>query len=263
MKKLELNQLIKKADDIRKDVMEVAISRGAGHIAPSLSTVDILTVLYYNIMNISDDPKWEDRDRLVLSKAHGCYALYSILTDIGYLDRFEWENFYNESSLLGCVERNIDIGIEASCGSLGHGLPQAVGMAFAAKIQKKDYKVYCIVGDGEMQEGSNWEAIQFAVHHKLTNLMLIIDDNKLQAMDFTSNILSTSLADKTRAFGFCTLRCHGHSIEDLSATINILSQHSIENKPMCLIPQTIKGYGLKCMENEPKFHFRIPACGKL
>ena len=139
----------------------------AGHIAPSLSSVDILTSLYYRVMNLSADPTWVDRDRLVFSKAHGCYGVYAILVDIGYLNPRDWETFYRGSFLCGCIERSAPHGIEASCGSLGHGLPLAVGMAFGAKLQGKAYRVYCIVGDGELQEGSNWEAIQFAARHRL------------------------------------------------------------------------------------------------
>lgn len=162
-KTLSDGHLCKKANQIRKDIVEVAIRNGAGHIAPSLSCVDILTALYYRIMNISRYPQWEERDRLIFSKAHGCYGLYAILADIGYIKREDWENFYKGSFLSGCVERSLENGIEASCGSLGHGLPIAVGIAFGAKLQNKSYRVYCIVGDGEMQEGSNWEAVQFAV----------------------------------------------------------------------------------------------------
>src|SRR3990172_3289106 len=161
--KLSNDELKKKADRIRKDLVEVAIRNGAGHIAPSLSCVDILTTLYYRIMNLSDDPQWDERDRLIFSKAHGCYGVYAILADLGYIKREDWDNFYKGSFLMGCIELSLNHGIEAGCGSLGHGLPMAVGVAFGAKLQNKAYKIYCIVCGGEMQEGSNWEAIQFAV----------------------------------------------------------------------------------------------------
>ena len=144
LKKLTIQQLTKKADEIRRDVVEVAVRNGAGHIAPSLSSVDILTALYYSVMNLSDDPQWEERDRLVFSKAHGCYGVYSILADIGYINRRDWDNFYSDSFLMGCIERSAEHGIEASCGSLGHGLPIAVGIAFGAKLQKKIQSIlYC------------------------------------------------------------------------------------------------------------------------
>jgi transketolase len=263
-KKLTDNCLRKKAGQIRRDIIEISVKNGAGHIAPSLSSVDILTVLYYKIINISDNPEWEERDRLVFSKAHGCYGLYSILTDKGYIKREDWINFYNGSFLSGCLERNLTHGIEASCGALGHGLPIATGIAFGAKYQKKKYRVYCIIGDGEMQEGSNWEALQFAVKHNLSNLTIIIDHNKLQAMDFLENILTPKekiddLEKKLKAFGCKVSSCNGHNIEELvSVFMRSMEKQDDFQLPEALIAHTIKGYGLICMENIPKFHFRIP-----
>ncbi len=262
--KLTVKQLEKKADDIRKDMVDIVVKNGAGHIAPSLSSVDILTVLYYRIMNVKPDTKEEKKDRLVFSKAHGCYGLYSILADKGYLKKKDWQNFYNGSFLLGCSERSVKHGIEAGCGALGHGLPLAVGMAFGAKLQNRKYRVYCIVGDGEMQEGSNWEAIQFAVKHKLSNLIIIIDNNGLQAMDFLEKILTpggkkNDLQKKMQAFGLEVRTCNGHGIKDTVNNIEAwLRKKGGSKAPRALIANTIKGYGLKCMENIPKFHFRIP-----
>ena len=139
----ELFELEKKADDIRKRLVDVSVKNGAGHIASSLSCVDILTLLYYNILSFADDPEWEDRDRLVFSKAHGAYGLYSILADIGYLKGKDWNDFYKGSFLKGCIERSPQHGIEAGCGALGHGLPMAAGIAFGGKIQNKKYWCYC------------------------------------------------------------------------------------------------------------------------
>ena len=150
LEKIPVEKLYRKANHIRRELVEIAVKNEAGHIAPSLSCVDLLTALYYNIMKISDYPKWENRDRLIFSKAHGCYGLYAILKDIGYIEKKDWENFNMGSFLAGCLERNLKSGLEAGCGALGHGLPMAVGIAFGAKLQNKDYKVYCIVGDGEM-----------------------------------------------------------------------------------------------------------------
>lgn len=262
LNKLSTEQLSQKANQIRKDLVNVAVRNGAGHIAPSLSCVDILAALYYKIMNISNEPGWKDRDRLIFSKAHGCYGLYAILADVGYIKREDWDNFYKGSFLSGCAERCVNNGIEASCGSLGHGLPIAVGIAFGAKLQKKAYKVYCIVGDGEMQEGSNWEAIQFAVKHNLSNLIVIIDANKLQAMDFLVNVLTheqkeDDLLKKMGAFGFATKTCNGHDIGDIVLKLEEIIEDG-KDAPKALIANTIKGYGLLCMENIPKFHFRLP-----
>ena len=262
--KLSIIEISQKVKQIRKDVVTVCVKNGAGHIAPSLSCIDILTSLYYNIMNISKDPLWDDRDRLIFSKAHGCYGLYAILADIGYIPRKDWENFYAGSSLAGCLERKVSWGIEASCGSLGHGLPIAAGIAFGAKLKKEKYRVYCILGDGEFQEGSAWEAVQAAVKHNLSNLTLIIDHNKLQAMDFLENILTPKgkkdyLQKKFEAFGCLVETVDGHNPQEI---ISILEnwggkKDEIEG-PQALVASTVKGYGLKCMENIPKFHFRLP-----
>jgi len=220
-------------------------------------------------MNLSADPEWENRDRLVFSKAHGGYGLYAILADLGYLKQDDWQTFYNGSFLSGCIERSEKHAIEASCGSLGHGLPMAAGMAFGAKLQKKGYRVYCIVGDGEMQEGSNWESIQFAVKYELTNLTVIVDHNKLQAMDYLDDVLTIKgrkddLQKKFRAFGFATGSCRGHHIREMASSIQrIIGLGKARKKPQVIIADTIKGYGLLCMENIPKFHFRLPSGDEL
>jgi transketolase len=259
----DCNALFQKADIIRKEVVEISMRNKAGHIAPSLSAIDILTALYYKIMNISADPKWQERDRLVLSKAHGCYGLYAILADIGYIKRRDWLNFYAGSFLPGCVERSEAHGLEVGCGSLGHGLPQAVGIAFGAKLQGEKYRVYCVMGDGELQEGTNWEAVQFAVKHKLSNLTIIVDNNGLQAMDALVNVLTladcpSDLKNKFLAFGCVVSACDGHKIGQIVKTIEKWKNAPALRRPQVLIAKTIKGYGLLCMENIPKFHFRLP-----
>ena len=269
LEKLSDNKLHEKADQIRKSVVEVSVRNGAGHLAPSLSCIDILIALYYRIMNLSSSPQWDERDRLVFSKAHGCYGLYSILADIGYIKREDWENFYKGSFLSGCAERSAEYGIEATCGSLGHGLPMAAGIAFGAKLQNKKYRIYCVVGDGEMQEGANWEAVQFAVKHELSNLIVIIDNNRLQAMDFLENILTVQkrkddLQRKMEAFGFMVKTCDGHKPEEIISEIEKWRKNQKKIKhPQVLIANTVKGYGLLCMENIPKFHFRLPTSDEL
>lgn len=258
--RLGLPELIAKADAIRRDILRVCVKNGAGHIAPSLSCVDILTALYYRVMNISQDPGWEERDRLVFSKAHGGYGLYAILTDLGYIARKDWESFYQGSFLSGCVSRSVEHGIEAGCGSLGHGLPIAVGAAFGAKLQGRRHTVYCVVGDGEMQEGSNWEALQFAAKHELSNLVLIVDANALQAMEFLVDVLAPKdrpddLQDKLEAFGAKVRACAGH---DMARLLDSFAALRSARQPRALIARTVKGYGLRCMENVAKFHFRLP-----
>lgn len=257
-----METLEEKADMIRKSLVEVSVRNGAGHIAPSLSCVDILTYLYYREMNISKDPEWEGRDRLIFSKAHGAYGLYAILADIGYIDPKDWEDFYQGSFLKGCIERSPAHGIEAGCGALGHGLPMAAGVAFGAQLKTLPYRSICIVGDGEMQEGSNWEAIQFAAKYRLKNLIIVVDCNGLQAMDTLSDVLSPEdfykdLSGKFSAFGCEVTPCNGHRMAELEQAFRA-AQESGPQKPKAILARTIKGYGIKAIENVTKFHFRVP-----
>ena len=263
-----LLELEEKANLVRRDVVETCVANNAGHIAPSLSVIDTLVALYYRVMTISpQDPEWDGRDRLVFSKAHGCYGLYSILADLGYIPRKEWETFYKGSELKGCSERRPEFGLEAGCGSLGHGLPIAVGLAMGLRLQKKTSTVFCIVGDGELQEGSCWEAIQYAVHMRLGNLVLIVDDNKLQAIASTDSVMGLgpgSIEKKLIAFGMEGKTCNGH---DMNQLVEVLSSWTNDDPRVCapkfLVADTIKGYGLKCMENVAKFHYRVPTAEEL
>lgn len=206
-----------KIDLLRSEVMKGACERGMGHIAPSLSCVDILGVLSYY-------PEFEN-DTIILSKGHGCYGLYVL--------RGEWGS--------GCLE---------GFGSLGHGLPIAVGIAFGRKLLKKDGHVFCIVGDGEMQEGSMWEALNFMQHHKLNNITVIVDNNGLQAMDKVGNILSHNLVNRLEAWGLETWVCDGHNQDKL--------HYILKFKPQVLIANTIKGKGYPFMEGVAKWHYRVP-----
>ncbi|MCP5004484.1 MAG: transketolase [Planctomycetes bacterium] len=263
---MDKSEILKnKVDAIRDEVIKVTTRNKAGHIAPSLSCVDILVALYYDVMSYKpENSVWEGRDRLIFSKAHGCYALYAILADKGVMPKDEWESFYKkESSLLGCMERKLEYGLEAGCGSLGHGLPMAVGVAFGALIKGSEYHTFCVVGDGELQEGSAWEALQFAVKHEVQNLTLIIDRNRLQAMDFIVNVLDRDedvLMKRLEGFGLTPVVCPGHDVVQLVDCMKGI-RLSITNMPKVIVAETVKGSGMKCMENVPKFHFRIPACG--
>ena len=244
--------LLPKADFIRRDMFETAMRGKAGHIAPSLSCVDILVALYYRVMN--------ENDHFILSKAHGCYAFYSILADLGKLPEHEWRNFYGTSRLSGCAERIPEWGIEAGCGALGHGLPLAAGWAWAKKLSGEPGRIFCLVGDGEMQEGSNYEALQLASFQKLDNLFLIIDGNRLQAMDLLENVLGPKdqkqdFRSKMTAFGCEFHTCNGHNPDKIAEVISGMGSHG---RPIALYAETIKGYGLKAIENKPQFHFRLP-----
>jgi len=263
-----LADLKSKADFIRKEVVEVGVRNGAGHIAPSLSSIDYLTALYYRVLRHNGNPHWPERDRVVFSKAHGAYGLYAILCDLGYVSRVEWDNFYlfekgqPVSRLAGCCEMDLDIGLEAGCGSLGHGLPMAAGMAYGLKVQQVDARIYCVVGDGEMQEGSNWEAVQFAAKFKLDNLVIVVDNNGLQAMDFLNNVLTDrdvteDLHHKFEAFGCHVERTSGHEMSELVDTLERWHKGGI-GRPQVMLAKCVKGYGVKAMENVAKFHFRLP-----
>jgi len=220
--------MIKKIESLRKEVMRVACKNKKGHIAPSLSCLEILAVLLY-------DPEFS-KDTIILSKGHGCYGLYAILADLGEINKYNWEEF----QLPGCLK---------GFGSLGHGLPVAAGIAFSRKLNKKQGHVFCIVGDGEMQEGSMWEAVNFIQHHKLP-ITIVVDNNGLQAMDFVSNVLSQNLDARFKAFGLSVDECYGHSYRIL---LNFLKERND-----VLIANTIKGKGYSFMENVPKFHYRLP-----
>jgi transketolase len=218
-----------KANELRKQILEVATKHKQGHIAPSLSCLDILTVLYYQIAS--------ERDTIILSKGHGCYGLYAIWADLGLLPKEKWQNF----ELPGCVD---------GYGSLGHGLPVAVGVAYANKQIGNDKHTWVIVGDGEMQEGSCWEALSFMFHHTLTNITVIVDCNRLQAMDRINDILFQSLPRRLQGWGFMPYTCDAHDHEDLVLWL--------EAKPMVLLAKSVKGNGVDYMENKAEWHYRWP-----
>jgi transketolase len=249
--------------EIREKTIKLSCDSGAGHLASSLSTVEFLKVLFESFLQYEiNNPKWDGRDRLILSKGHGCYAYYVILNQLGFIPDFELENYYtNESSLKGCLVENSEYMIEASTGSLGHGLPISVGMGKSFKIQRQSNKVICVVGDGEMQEGSNFEALQFALQYQLDNLLLIVDGNKLQAMDMVSDVALSnerlgkvlmSFVDSDNFFSI-----DGHNEEELYHAINYFYNNK-NKKPTIILANTIKGYGLPLIENEIKYHFRCP-----
>jgi transketolase len=235
--------MIDKAQQIRDDVIRVAVKNGAGHIAPSLSCIEILVELFYRAM--------EPEDKFILSKAHGGYGYYSILADKGLLPKEQWELF----RLPGCVERMTGYGILAGCGSLGHGLPLAVGVAWGLRLQRAGGRIWCLMGDGECQEGTTWEAVQFAVHHKLDNLTIIIDDNNLQAMDFTRYVIGGNLGSKFKGFGLHPWSIDGHNFKSLKQAFRVTKP----NEPHLVIAHTVKGKGLPFMENIPRWHFRVPS----
>lgn len=247
-----------KAIQIRKELLQMIYNAQTGHTGGSLSSVDILVVLYYEIMKINPkNPKWESRDRFVLSKGHSVEAYYTILSDLGFFSKDKLKSYckYN-SDLIGHPSVKV-AGVEMNTGALGHGLSVAVGMAIAGKLNKKDYKVYVLMGDGELAEGSIWEGAMAAKHYKLDNLIGIVDRNHLQISGNTEDIMSLeNLREKWTAFGWNTLIVDGHNIKELINTLKIMPIK--KEKPHLIIANTIKGKGVSFIENDAKWHHKVP-----
>lgn len=247
-----------KAAETREEILEMIVSARGTHIASAFSIVDLVVYLYNHVLRINpkkpNDPK---RDKFVLSKGHGCAALYVVLANLGFFPKSELGKYCTREGILGGHPDSTRIpGVETSTGSLGHGFPVAVGFALASKINKSNSKVYCIVGDGECNEGSVWEAAQVAPHHKLDNLTVIIDDNKLMISGFAKDILNPlSLADKFRIFGWNVIEINGHNFKEIITAFNAKTKNS---KPTAIIANTIKGKGVSFMENEKEWYSRLP-----
>ena len=244
---------------IRRHGVEMThISRGS-HIGSILSVADIIAVLYSDILNYNaKNPKWAERDRVILSKGHAGAAIYAVLAECGFFDVEELKTHYaNGSRLSGHVSHKGVPGVEFSTGSLGHGLPVGCGMAMAAKKDKQNHRVFVICGDGECDEGSIWEAALLAHHYKLDNLIAVIDHNKMQSLDFCENTIALEpFADKWKAFGWHVLDIDGHDHDALKKAYEIT--HQTKNKPTVIIANTIKGKGISFMENNILWHYRTP-----
>jgi transketolase len=245
------------AKAIRLKSVQLVCQANASHIGGALSMADLLAVLYTNILNVvPDNPKNPERDRLLLSKGHCCVALYSALALKGFFPLSELDSYGRDGSRFLSHSTHYIPGVEVSSGSLGHGLPVACGIALAAKRQNKTYKTYCIVGDGEMDEGSNWEALLFAAHHKLNNLCLIIDCNKIQSLGNTNEVVNLeSLRAKLNAFNWHTVEIDGHNHTDIH---NALTYFGTQNRPTVIIAHTVKGKGVSFMENQLLWHYKTP-----
>jgi transketolase len=257
---ISIRELEKKAKWVRQQVFEMCLIAGAGHIAPALSCTEILVALYHGgFLRVNPSkPSWEGRDRFILSKGHGCAALYAVLADLGFISISELQTFTSAGSRLGGhAESNIP-GIEASTGSLGHGLPMSVGMALAAKMDGKDYLCVPLLGDGECQEGSIWEAAMLAGHHHLDNLIVIVDRNMVQSIDFTEDAVALEpFSKKWEAFNWDVNVINGHSFNQILTTLNRLRSERT-GKPKVVIAKTTKGKGISYMENKPIWHYRVP-----
>jgi transketolase len=230
---------------------------GRGHVGSSMSLVEILRVLYDDVLRYRpSEPKWPDRDRMILSKGHGCLALYAILADKGFIPVETLDTFCRRDSILGGHPEASKVpGVEASTGSLGHGLSFGVGMALAQRIRGGDRRVFVVMGDGEINEGSVWEAAMCAGKHKLAQLTAIIDYNKIQSAGFTRDIQDLEpLVDKWRSFGFAATDVDGHDVPALQALFRKVPLQA--NRPTAIICHTVKGKGIPFAENDPNWHHK-------
>ena len=245
----------KLATSIRERCLEMTHRGKSGHVGSMLSMADVLAVLYTRVLRVDPKrPEWPDRDRFVLSKGHGGGAVYACLSELGFFPKDWLQGYYrDEGKLMGHISHHVP-GVEFSTGSLGHGLPVAVGMALAARQAGKKHRVVCLMSDGDCNEGSNWEAVLFAGQHKLDNLVGILDYNKIQALGFSRDVLNLEpLAEKMRLFGWACRECNGHDVKDVDRALTGIPFE--KGKPSWFICHTIKGKGVSFMENTVSCHY--------
>jgi transketolase len=252
------HELLLKSFALRRAMLNLIVRAGAGHTGGGLSCLDILNVLYNRVLRVSPqtfrDPH---RDRYVQSKGHSIEALYVVLADRGFFPEAELDSLCRyQSRFVGHPTRKVP-GIEMNTGALGHGLSISVGLGLAEKMDQAGYRVFTLLGDGELAEGSNWEAAMAAAHHKLDNLTAILDHNTLQITGRTRDVCSNEpLDEKFRAFGWTVHTVNGHDVSELTAA---LSQPPGDGKPTCIIANTVKGKGVSFMEDVAKWHHRVPS----
>ena len=259
MKLENIQDLEKMAKEIRKGILEEVYNAQSGHPGGSLSIADILTVLYFNQLKIDEkNPEWSERDRCILSKGHCSPALYSCLAHRGFFPVEDLKTFRNINSYLqGHPDMKKIPGVDMTTGSLGQGLSAAVGMAISGKMDKKDYKVYCILGDGEIEEGQIWEAAMSANKYKLDNLCVIVDNNNSQIDGTIEEVMSPyPIDEKFRSFGFEIIKIDGHNIQEIIDAFEVAK--NIKDKPVCIIAKTVKGKGISFMENQVGWHGKAP-----
>jgi len=257
---VEVEALEKQANEIRKDIIEMVYTAQSGHPGGSLSCADILTVLYFQQMNIDPkNPNAKQRDRFVLSKGHCSPALYATLAERGFFPKEDLKTFRKiDSYLQGHPDKNKVPGVDMTTGSLGQGLSVANGMALASKLNKEGCRVYCLVGDGEIEEGQVWEAAMTAVKYKLDNLCVIIDNNNLQIDGTIMEVGGVNhIYDKLRAFGFEIISIDGNNILQLMNAFQLAKQ--LKGRPCCILAKTTKGKGVSFMENKAGWHGKAPS----
>ncbi len=256
LSKTEWLALEKKAHELRNLCLDTTYWAGSGHIGGGMSVMDMLTVLYHKYLNIKvEDPNWEDRDRFILSKGHSGIAFAPVLVDKGFNDPEQLKTFNLSNSKMGIhLDANKVVGVDASTGSLGHGLSIALGTALAARVLGKDYKTYCILGDGECDEGSNWEAAMAIAHFNATNVISFVDRNKCMIDGRTEDVMNLEpFADKWRAFGFIVKEVDGHNFSELCDAIDFALNEA--DKPVMIIANTVKGEGIDFMADDYHWHY--------
>ncbi|MBM7624161.1 transketolase [Sporohalobacter salinus] len=255
----KIEELEKKATEIRRSILKMVAEAGSGHPGGSLSATEIVTALYFDEMNLDPaNPDWEDRDRFVLSKGHAAPVLYAALAKKGYFPEEELQTLRRlDSHLQGHPDMNKTPGVDMTAGSLGQGLSAAVGMALAGKLDQKDYRVFSIIGDGEMQEGQIWEAAMSAANYKLDNLIAFADYNQVQLVDKTEEVMNVHpVADKFEAFGWYIIEIDGH---ELTAVLEALDEaKEVTDKPIMVVANTVKGKGVSFMEGKAAWHGNAP-----
>lgn len=249
------------ANKLRKRMLMLSHKNKASHLGGALSVIDLLVVLYCKVLKFNVlNPEWSERDRFFYSKGHACTALYAILEHCNFFTKSSLDSFTNDGSYFTSHVNHKIPGVELSTGSLGHALNVACGVAMAGIRANKTWKVYCVVSDGELNEGSNWEAILFAPHHKLNNLTLIVDYNKIQSFGTTKEVLDldlgSKLASKFSAFGWNVIEVDGHNYEEIEAC---LMYETFRDMPTIIIAHTIKGKGIDFMENKLVWHYKSPS----
>lgn len=261
----DLNELSRVASKLRANIIETSSRTRTPHLASCLSSVDLLTALYFSVLRIDPvNPGDMGRDRFIMSKGHGAMALFHALAQRGFYSEHMLRSYGEDGGVFAEHPPIPDhlSGIEAATGSLGHGLPLGLGMALAARIQKRSYNVYAILGDGECNEGSIWECAMLAAAQRVSNLCAIVDFNKWQATGRSQQIMALdSLVDKWRAFGWDTCEIDGH---DMGAILSALSKFpAASNKPTAIIAHTVKGKGVSFMEDDNNWHYRIPTADEV
>ena len=257
---MEIKELEEKAKEIRKNIIEEVYNAKSGHPGGSLSIADIITVLYFNELNIDvKNPKWEDRDRMILSKGHCSPALYAALAERGFFEKGILKTFRNiNSNLQGHPDMNKVPGVDMTSGSLGQGLSVANGIAIAGKLDNKKYRVYCILGDGEIEEGQVWEAAMTSNKYKLDNLCVIVDNNNLQIDGTIEEVMSSYPIDKKfESFGFNVIQIDGHNFKEILDAFK--KARETKGKPTCIIAKTVKGKGISFMEDKAEWHGKAPS----